>query len=165
MLNVQDKLPKRLQADARRPLRASAEAPTRADAERLRDGYMAVLRAAGQGPAADTVGRDGEDCVPFYDFPAEHGVHLRTSNPLESVFAGVRLRTEAARRPGTREAARYLVWKLTLRLGERWRRLNGGATLMQFVLDGDRFVDGIRPPPAVVPAAEALAAGRNFHRS
>ena len=153
VLNVQDKLPKRLQADARRQLRAIAAAPTRADAERLRDVSVAALRAAGQGAAADTVGRDWEDFVTFYDFPAEHWVHLRTSNPLESVFAGVRLRTDAAKRLGTRERALYLVWKLVLRLGERWRLLNGGATLMQLVLDGDRFVDGIRQPPVAVPAA------------
>lgn len=153
VLNVQDKLPKRLQADARRQLRAIAEAPTRAEAERLRDTYITALRAAGQGAAADTVGRDWEDFVTFYDFPAEHWVHLRTSNPLESVFAGVRLRTDAAKRLGTRDTALYLVWKLVLRLGERWRLLNGGATLMRLVLDGDRFVDGIRQPPAVVSAA------------
>ena len=78
---------------------------------------------------------------------------LRTSNPFESVFAGVRLRTDATKRLGTRDTALYLVWKLVLRLGERWRLLNGGATLMQLVLDGDRFVDGIRQPPAAVPAA------------
>ncbi len=153
VLNVQDKLPKRLQADARRQLRAIAEAPTRADAERLRDAYVAALRAAGQGAAADTVERDWEDFVAFYDFPAEHWVHLRTSNPLESVFAGVRLRTDAAKRLGTRDTALYLVWKLVLRLGERWRVLNGGATLMQVVLDGDRFIDRIRQPPAAISAA------------
>jgi transposase-like protein len=153
VLNVQDQLPKRLQADARRQLRAIAEAPTRADAERQRDAYVAALRAAGQGAAADTVARDWEDFVTLSDFPAEHRVHLRTSNPLESVFAGVRLRTDAAKRMRTRETALYLIWKLVARLGERWRLLNGGATLMPLVLDGDRFVDGIRQPPAAVSAA------------
>ena len=149
---VQDKLPKRLQADARRQLRAVAEAPTRADAERLRDTSVAALRAAGQGAAADTVERDWEDFVTCSDFPAEHWVHLRTSTPLESVFAGVRLRTDAAKRLGTRDTALYLVGKLVLRLGERWRLLNGGATLMPLVLDGDRFVDGIRQPPTLSAA-------------
>ena len=153
VLNVQDKLPKRLHAEARRHLRAIAEAPTRRDAERLRDADVAALRAAGQDAAADTVVRDWEDFVTFYDFPAEHWVHLRTSNPLESVFAGVRLRTDAAKRLQTQAAALYLVWKLVLRLGERWRLLNGGTTLMQVVLDGDRFVDGIRQPAAAHPAA------------
>ena len=147
VLNVQDKLPKRLQAEARRRLRAMAEAPTQADCEWLRDTYVAELRAAGQEPAAATVLRDWEDFVTFYRFPAEHWVHLRTSNPLESVFAGVRLRTDATKRMRTRETALYLVFKLVLRLAQRWRVLNGGATLMRLVLDGDVFVDGVRQPP------------------
>jgi transposase-like protein len=153
VLNVQDKLPQRLQADARRRLRAMAEAPTRAECERQRDAYVAELRAAGQEPAAATVLRDWEDFVTFYSFPAEHWVHLRTSNPLESVFAGVRLRTDATKRMRTRETALYLVFKLIERLGQRWRCLNGGATLMRLVLDGDRFVDGVRQRPAASPAA------------
>ena len=153
MLNVQDKLPKRLQTEARRRLRAMAEAPTQADCERLRDAYVAELRAAGQEPAAATVLRDWEDFVTFYRFPVEHWVHLRTSNPLESVFAGVRLRTDATKRMRTRETALYLVFKLIDRLGQRWRCLNGGATLMRLVLDGDVFVDGVRQPPVPAPAA------------
>ena len=153
VLNVQDKLPKRLQADARRRLRAMAEAPTQADCEHMRDVYVAELRAAGQEPAAATLLRDWEDFVTCSRFPAEHWVHLRTSNPLESVFAGVRLRTDATKRMRTRETALYLVFKLIDRLGQRWRCLNGGATLMRLVLDGDRFVDGVRQLPAAPPAA------------
>jgi putative transposase len=153
VLNVQDKLPTRLQPQARRRLRAMAEADTRAECERLRDAYVAELRAAGQGPAAETVVRDWEDFVTFYRFPKEHWVHLRTTNPLESVFAGVRLRTDAAKRMRQRETALYLVFKLIERLSARWRCLNGGATLMQLVLDGDMFVDGVRQPPAAAPAA------------
>jgi len=153
VLNVQDKLPKRLQPAARQRLRAMAEAATQAGCERLRDAYVAELRAAGQGPAADTVLRDWEDFVTFYRFPKEHWPHLRTTNPLESVFAGVRLRTDATKRMRTRETTLYLVFKLIDRLGQRWRCLNGGATLMRLVLDGDMFVDGVRQPPAAAPAA------------
>ena len=65
-----------------------------------------------------------------------------------TVFAGVRLRTDATKRMRTRETALYLVFKLVGRLAQRWRVLNGGATLMRLVLDGDRFVDGVRQPPA-----------------
>ena len=144
VLNVQDKLPKRLQADARQRLRAMLEAATQADCERLRDQDVAALRAVGQGPAADTVLRDWEDFVTFYRFPTEHWVHLRTSNPLESVFAGVRLRTEATKRMRSREATLYLIFKLVQRLAERWRVLNGGATLMALVLEGAVFIDGVR---------------------
>jgi putative transposase len=153
VLNVQDKLPKRLQAEVRRRLRAMAEAPTQVECERLRDAYVAELRAAGQEPAAATVLRDWDDFVTFYGFPAEHWVHLRTSKPLESMFAGVRLRTDATKRMRTRETALYLVFKLIDRLGQRWRCLNGGATLMRLVLDGDVFVDGVRQLPVAAPAA------------
>jgi transposase-like protein len=153
ILNVQDKLPKRMHAEARRRRRAMTEAPTQADCERLRDAYVAELRAQDQEPAAATVLRDWEDFVTFYRFPAEHWLHLRTSNPLESVFAGVRLRTDATKRMRTRETALYLVFKLIDRLGQRWRCLNGGATLMRLVLDGDVFVDGVRQLPAALPAA------------
>jgi putative transposase len=153
VLNVQDKLPKRLQAQARQRLRAMAEAHTQAECERLRDAYVAELRAAGQGPAADTVVRDWEDFVTFYRFPREHSVHLRTTNPLESVFAGVRLRTDATKRMRSRETTLYLVFKLIERLSMGWRCLNGGATIMRLVLDGDRFVDGVRQLPAPAPAA------------
>lgn len=153
VLNVQDKLPKRLQPQARQRLRAMAEADTRAECERLRDAYVAELRAAGQGPAAETVLREWEDFVTFYRFPKEHWLHLRTTNPLESVFAGVRLRTDATRRMRSRETTLYLVYKLIERLGQRWRCLNGGATLMRLVLDGDVFVDGVRQLPAAAPAA------------
>ena len=144
VLNVQDKLPKRLQADARQRLRAMMAAATQAECERLRDQYVAELRAGGQGPAADTVLRDWEDFVTFYRFPKEHWGHLRTSNPLESVFAGVRLRTEATKRMRSRDTTLYLIFKVVQRLGERWRGLNGGATLMALVLEGAVFIDGVR---------------------
>ena len=153
VLNLQDKLPKRLQPAARQRLRQMAEADTQGECERRRDAYVVELRTAGQGPAADTVLRDWDDFVTFYRFPKEHWVHLRTTNPLESVFAGVRLRTDATRRMRSRETTLYLVFKLIDRLGQRWRCLNGGATLMRLVLDGDRFVDGVRQLPAASPAA------------
>jgi putative transposase len=150
VLNVQDKLPKRLQAAARERLRAMMAAPTRVACERLRDAYVAELRAQGQGAAADTVVRDWEDFVTFYRFPQEHWLHLRTSNPIESIFAGVRLRTDATKRMRSRETALYLIFKVVQRLGERWRALNGGATLMGLVLEGTVFIDGKR---AARPAA------------
>ncbi len=108
MLNVQDKLPKRLQPEARARLRAMMDAPTRAACEQLRDAYVAELQALGQGPAAATVLRDWEDFVRFYRFPKEHWMHLRTSNPIESIFAGVRLRTEATN--GCARARRPSIW-------------------------------------------------------
>jgi len=143
-LNVQDKLPQRLQAEARRRLREMAEAATQTACEALRDQYVAELRAAGHGPAADTMLRDGDDFVAFYHYPQEHWVHLRTSNPVESICAGVRLRTNATKRMRTRENTLYLVFKLVERWTGNWRALNGGANLMALVLERAVFKDGLR---------------------
>ena len=97
-LNVRSKLPKRLQAEVRGRLREMTESETQALCEERREAYVAELRSKGQGAAAETVLRDWEDFVTFYHYPKEHWVHLRTSNPIESIFSGVRLRTNAARR-------------------------------------------------------------------
>ena len=105
MRNVQDKLPQRLQGEVRGRLRALTDATTQTDCEQLRDASVSALRTAHQGAAAETVLRDWVDCVTFYQFPVEHWVPLRTSNPLESVCAGVRLRTDATKRWRTRESA------------------------------------------------------------
>lgn len=141
--NVQAKLPKRQQAEARCRLREMTEAPTRKECEELRDRYAAELMATDQRAAAETVLRDWEDFVTFYHYPREHWIHLRTTNPLESVFSGVRLRTDAARRMRRRDNAIYLVFKIVERLSQNWRSLNGGANLMTLVMDGCTFKDGI----------------------
>jgi transposase-like protein len=143
VLNVQDKLPKRMQAEARSRLREISEAQTRQDCEALRDGYVSDLIAAKQKPAAETILRDWEDFVTFYQYPQEHWIHLRTTNPLESVFGGVRLRTDATRRMRNRDNALYLVFKIVERLSQTWRNLNGGANLMKLILEGRTFKDGL----------------------
>jgi transposase-like protein len=145
-LNLLDKLPKRLWAETRRRLREVWSAPTRAVCEVRRDELAQWLHERGQDQAAETLLRDWDDFTAFYDFPAEHWLHLRTSNAIESVFAGVRLRTNVAKRARVRENALYLVFKIVERLGQHWRVLNGGATVMSLVLAGARFVDGILIP-------------------
>ncbi len=145
-LNLQSKLPKRLQGEARRRLKEIVQAETQALCEQRRDGYVAELRARGQERAAETVLRDWEDFVTFYHYPKEHWVHLRTSNPIESIFSGVRLRTDAARRVRCRNNALYLVFKMVERLSGHWRALNGGEILIALVLEVWVFEDGIRQP-------------------
>ena len=157
VLNVQDKLPKRLQANARAQLHAMWEADTRGECEQRRDAYVTELRAQGQGPAADCVLRDWADFVTFYRYPKEHWVHLRTSNPVESIFGGVRLRTGVTKRMRTRETTLYLVFKLVERLSGNWRALNGGTNLMALVLEGCVFSDGIRQSRAPTSAILAVA--------
>lgn len=157
ILNVQAKLPKRSQPEARRRLREMAEAQSQSECERLRDQYLAQLQATDQGPAAETVLRDWQEFITFYRYPKEHWVHLRTTNPLESVFAGVRLRSNATKRMRRRDTALYLVFKLVERLSQNWRGLNGGENLMSLVLDGYVFKDGLRQPKST-PQSTSTAA-------
>ena len=79
----------------------------------------------------------------FYDFPAEHWVHLRTTNPIESTFATVRLRTARTKGCGSRRACLTMVFKLAQAAQNHWRMLNG-SELLTDVIQGVRFVDGIK---------------------
>ena len=142
-LNLLDKLPRRLQAEASSRIHELYQAPTQGSCETRRDELVAWLLAQGQEPAAQTLLRDWDDFITFYDYPQEHWTHLRTTNPMESVFAGVRLRTDVAKRARKRENALYLVFKLVQRLGRNWRALNGGPQLMQMVAAGAMFRDGL----------------------
>ncbi|MDA8238327.1 MAG: IS256 family transposase [Chloroflexi bacterium] len=145
-MNLTDKVPKRLQPELRHRLRAVWNAPSRRECELRRDELAQWLHTRGQDPASETLFRDWDDLTTFYDFPAEHWIHLRTSNPVESVFAGVRLRTNVSKRMRRRDSALYLVFKITQRLELGWRPLNGGLTIMTLLLRGARFVDGIYIP-------------------
>ena len=98
------------------------------------------------------------DFVAFYDFPEEHWVHLRTSNPIESIFSGVRLRTNASKRLKVRENALYLVFKLVLRLSLNWRGINAPNQL-RLLLAGHQFRDGqLVLEAAAPPLARAVGA-------
>ena len=156
-LNLAARLPKSMQSSSRRRMRDISHAPTRAECEWLRDEYVGELRSEGRTDAAETVLRDWEDFVSFYDFPTEHWIHLRTTNPLESVFSAVRLRTDATRRMKRRNSALYLVFKVVSRLSERWRPLYGGRNLMKLLVDGARFEDRVMVelPPSEEPAVAA----------
>ena len=152
-LNLAARLPKSLQSSARKRLREVSHAPTRAECERFRDEYVCELRTDGCSDAAETVLRNWDDFVSFYDFPTEHWSHLRTTNPLESVFSAVRLRTDATRRVKRRDTALFLVYKVVRRLADRWRPLYGGRNLM----NGARFAGGVlvELPPSEEEVARA----------
>ena len=143
LLNLKDKLPKRLHKEASPKFYELYQAPSRERCESLREELEEWLRHEGQASAAQTLGRDWDDFVTFYDFPQEHWLHIRTTNPLESVFSGVRLRTDVAKRARKRENALYLVYKIVKRLSHNWRGLNGGSSLMQMVAAGAVFKDGV----------------------
>ena len=87
--------------------------------------------------------RDWTPLTAFYDFPAEHWRHLRTTNPIESAFATVRLRTRVTKGAGSKTAALAMAYKLLDAAQERWRRFNGHE-LVADVLDGVKFKDGIK---------------------
>jgi len=140
--NVLDCLPKRLQPRAKAMLHEIMEAPTRADAalalERFRDEF-----AAKYPKALAKLDRDWKHLTAFYDFPAEHWRHLRTSNAIESSFATVKLRTRVTKGAGSKKAALAMAYKLLDAAQERWRRFNGHE-LVTDVLAGAKFNDGIR---------------------
>ena len=85
---------------------------------------------------------DGEDLLAFYDYPAEHWRHLRTTNPVESVSATVRLRTVKTRGCPSRKTAFAMVLQLVLSAQQKWRRLNGPKQLAH-VIEGVQFKNGI----------------------
>jgi transposase-like protein len=139
-INVLDTLPKRLQPGATILLREMAAAPTRAEAERLREAF--ARRCSEFPDAAACLARDWEALTAFYDFPAEHWKHLRTSNVVESPFASLRLRTDAAKRFKVVANATMLIWKV-LRVAEsRWRTLDA-PDLLKDVYEGREFANGM----------------------
>jgi transposase-like protein len=86
--------------------------------------------------------KDREELLAFYDFPAEHWKHLRTTNPIESTFATIRLRHERTKGNGTRTTSLAMMFKLAQAAAKRWRRLNGHEQLVLMV-QGRIFVDGV----------------------
>ena len=91
----------------------------------------------------ESLQRDEEQLLTFFDFPAEHWKHLRTSNVVESPFATVRLRQRVTKGPGSRNKGLTMTFKLLEMAQKRWRRLNG-AELLPLVREGAMFVDGTR---------------------
>jgi len=140
--NVLNKLPKSIQPKAKAMLHEIWQAETKATAERAFKLFVTTFEAK-YPKAADCLTKDREVLLTFYDFPAEHWIHLRTTNPIESTFATVRLRHRRTKGSGSRTACLTMVFKLALAAEKNWRRLNGSA-LLPDVIRGVRFVDGIK---------------------
>ena len=140
--NVLNKLPKSLQKQAKQRLHEIWMAEGRDDAEKAFDLFIDSYQAK-YPKAADCLDKDHDALLAFYDFPAEHWVHIRTTNPIESTFATVRLRTAKTRGCLSRETASTMVFKLTLCAQRKWRRLNGSNWLTD-VIEGVKFEDGIK---------------------
>jgi transposase-like protein len=143
LLNVLDRVPKKHQGQATLMLRALPYAETIQDAQALRAKFQQWCRKKGLEDAARLVERDWDRMVTFYRFPKEHWVHLRTTNPVESPFAALRLRTDAARRFKKVTNATTIIWKMLMVAEIRFRRLRS-PELLREVHRGVRFVNGMR---------------------
>lgn len=149
--NVLDKLPKRLQPKAKRILQSIMNADSREHAQDAIDEFRAEF-APKQQRAVDCLDKDRDALLAFLDFPAEHWIHLRTTNPIESAFATVRLRQRVTKGAGSRAKGLAMAFKLLTMAQERWRRLNG-AELLPLVRAGVKFTDGVQQERADEEAA------------
>lgn len=140
--NVLDKLPKDLQPQAKQRLQAIWMAPDRQRAAIAFDLFIATYEAK-YPKAAECLAQDREEVLAFYDFPAEHWAHIRTTNPIESTFATVRLRTDKTRGCLSRVTMLAMVFKLYQSAAKRWHRLRAAHYLPE-VMHGIIFKDGLR---------------------
>ena len=140
ILNVLDDLPKRVQGKARALLTQIPSAETRQEAEKRRATFARRYRDR-YPQAVATLERDWERMVTFYEFPREHWKHLRTTNPVESPFASVRLRTNAGKRYKRVQGATALIWRVLMVAEKRFRKLNA-PELLPLVYAGQQYQDG-----------------------
>ena len=139
--NILDKMPKKVQEKAKKHLHKIYMAETKKDAIEAYD-YFLELYSAKYPKACFCLEKDKRALFTFFDFPAEHWQHIRTSNPIESTFATVRHRTKRTKGRGTRKATVTMVWKMILDAQKSWRRIKG-YKLIHKVIEGIQFVDGI----------------------
>jgi transposase-like protein len=138
--NVLNKLPKSMQPKVKEALHDIWMAETRDAAKVAFD--RALTRFSSKYPKAmDCLAKDREELLAFFDFPAEHWVHIRTTNPIESTFATVRLRTKRTRNCGSRDTTLAMVYKLLESAQKNWKRIKG-FNLLTLVVNNVKFKDG-----------------------
>ena len=142
VLNVLDRLPKKVHLKAKGRLRDIAYSESRQEAEEKRDLFVCWCQREGYHQASETLTRDWERMVTFYRFPKEHWRHLRTSNVVESPFAALRLRTDAAKRYKRVGNATAVIWKMLMLAEQRFRRLDAPEK-MKLVYPGFSFKEGV----------------------
>jgi putative transposase len=139
--NVLNKLPKSVQPRAKADLHQIWMAETRVASQKAFDAFLEKYQA--KYPAAcECLKKDRDVLLTFYDFPAEHWLHLRTTNPIESTFSTVRLRHRRTKGNGTRRTSLAMMFKLAQSAEKHWKRLHGHQ-LVAYVLEGKSFVDGV----------------------
>jgi len=139
--NILDKMPKGVQSKAKTRIHDMYMADTKANALKAYDEFLALYEAK-YPKACECLSKDKEDLFTFYDFPAEHWIHIRTTNPIESTFATVRLRTKRTKGCGSRTATLTMVYKLVEQAEKHWRKLNAHKLILK-LLTGATFTDGI----------------------
>ena len=142
LCNVLDKLPQRLHSRAKRALNEMMYAARRSDCEAAKVRFADEFQAK-YPKAMESLTANWERLVRFFDFPAEHWKHLRTTNVIESAFATVRLRERVTKGAGSRTKGLLMAFKLLDMAQQRWRRLDGAA-LLPLVRAGVKFVDGVQ---------------------
>lgn len=138
--NVFNKLPKSLQAKAKAGLHDIWMAPTKVQADKAFDGFLQIYQEK-YPKAADCLQKDREALLAFYQFPAEHWQHIRTTNPIESTLATVRLRTAKTRGCLSRTTALTMAFQVVRCAEKTWRRLRGYHRLAE-IIAGIEFIDG-----------------------
>jgi putative transposase len=139
--NVLNKMPKSVQSKAKADLHEIWQAETRHAANQAFDHFLEKYRAK-YDAACDCLAKDRDVLLTFYDFPAEHWKHLRTTNPIESTFSTIRLRHRRTKGSGTRRTSLAMMFKLAHSAQQRWRRLDGHEHIVP-LLQGKLFIDGI----------------------
>jgi putative transposase len=139
--NVLDALPRSIQPLARKMLAEIRDAEDREHARDAAEAFDNEFRAKWP-KAADKIRDDLDQLLCFFDFPAEHWVHLKTTNAIESTFATVRLRTKVTKGPGSRAAGLAMAFKLLESAEDRWRAING-PKLVALVRAGAKFKKGV----------------------
>jgi putative transposase len=141
MANVMNALPKSTQPAARAALCEVRDAEDRQHAEKALEQFVKDYEAKWP-KATEKVVKDRDELLAFYAFPAEHWIHLKTTNPIESTFATVRLRTKVTKGPGSRAAGLAMAYKLIEQAQTRWRAVNA-PHLVALVRAGVKFEKGV----------------------
>lgn len=147
IMNIVDRVKKCDQTTAVKLLRDVCYAASREEAEKQKKAFQLWCRNNGYEKAAQLIDEDWDRMVAFFDFPKDHWQHLRTTNPVESPFAALRLRTDAAKRYKKADNATCVVWKMLSVAQSRFRKLNAPELLID-VWKGVQFVDGVRKTQA-----------------
>lgn len=139
-VNILDKMPKSVQANAKRMIHEMYMSPTKAKALKAYEEFLGHYSPKYPG-ACKCLEKDKEQLFNFYDFPADHWGHIRTTNPIESTFATVRHRSRQTKGCGSRMATLTMVYKMGTMAQKGWKRLRGSKMLSKIVA-GTKFKDG-----------------------